>query len=478
MALRLINLSKDGTSISFVSTTNFDVGSPVYFKQLGSGTYSVSGSSPNKTINLTTSSPHGYATGTTVRLFLDFSNETLLNDSYAVNSTTSVNLNVTGQSTSVTGTGTFTYYDFAKAQSNSQSSVSEYVVSNKNVAGTDYAYTAVKIGEVTLTKSQWDAVKESYGTFSGLSPGKSYYLSPTTPGKVVPYVVPLGSPVLKAISKTRAFVDLSVRSVETGVGDTFLRQTFTGDGTTLSFALNSAPAGLDYTTVFVGGVYQLPGDSWSLSGYNVVFTEAPYAGAVVSVQYARSVLLADASAVNKMVCYSEVVTGSPKNTFNVPSTPANLSSTIVFVGGSVQDQSQYYFSGNVLTFYDSVSVGLQVIVYVLNSSGVSTSYDQYVTRVEVSLPVNGTTNLSTLYGLQSSGCYRLFDLSDPRTSATLWVKHNATNVDPDVRVDSNSSLLSVVKNTSGKLNVYIENYLVQLQNKTSATVNLKLYKEV
>lgn len=103
MALRLINLSKDGTSISFVSTTNFDVGSPVYFKQLGSGTYSVSGSSPNKTINLTTSSPHGYATGTTVRLFLDFSNENLLNDSYAVNSTTSVNLNVTGQSTSEIG---------------------------------------------------------------------------------------------------------------------------------------------------------------------------------------------------------------------------------------------------------------------------------------------------------------------------------------------------------------------------------------
>ena len=351
-------------------------------------------------------------------------------------------------------------------------------MSVKNAAGSDYAYTAIKIGLVTLTKSQWDNVKESYGSSSGLLPGKTYYLSPSTAGKVVPYVTPLGAPVFKAVTKTTAFVDLSVRSVETGVGDTFLRQTFTGDGTTLSFALNSAPAGVDYTTVFVGGVYQLPGDSWSLSGYNVVFTEAPYAGAVVSVQYARSVLLADASAVNKMVCYSEVVTGSPKNTFNVPSTPANLSSTIVFVGGSVQDQSQYYFSGNVLTFYDSVSVGLQVIVYVLNSSGVSTSYDQYVTRVEVSLPVNGTTNLSTLYGLQSSGCYRLFDLSDPRTSATLWVKHNATNVDPDVRVDSNSSLLSVVKNTSGKLNVYIESNLVQLQNRTNATLNLKLYKEV
>lgn len=478
MALRLINLSKDGTSISFVSTTNFELGCPVYFKQLGSGTYAVSGSSPNKTINLTTSTAHGYTTGTAVRLFLDFSNENLLNDSYSVNSTTSVNLTVTGQSTSVSGTGTFTYYDFAKARSNSADSVSEYVVSNKNNAGTDYAYTAVKIGEVTLTKSQWDAVKESYGSFSGLTPGRSYYLSPNTAGKLVPYVVPLGTPVLKAISKTRAFVDLAVRSVETGVGDSFLRQTFTGDGTTNTFVLNVPPAGVDYTTVFVGGVYQLPGDSWSLSGYSVVFTEAPYVGSVVTVQYARSVLLADASAVNKMVCYSETVTGSPKNTFNVPSTPANLSSAIVFVGGSVQDQSQYYFTNNVLTFYDSVSVGLQVIVYVLNSSGVSSSYDQYVTRVEATLPVSGTTNLATLFGSQSSGCYRVFDLLDPRTSATLWVKHNAVNVDPDVRVDSNSSNLSVTKNTSNKLNVYIENYVVVLQNLTSSTLNLKLYKEV
>lgn len=479
MALKLINLNKGGTSISFVSSNELDLGNPIYYKTLGTGTFSVSGTSPNKTINLTADSTHGYASGTTRRLFFDFSNPNLLSDSYSTSIINTVNMSITGQTTVATGTGTFTYYDFSKAQSDNDSTVTEYVVSTKNDIGSgSYSYTALKIGEIILSKNQWDLVKEDYGSASGLIPGKVYYLSPTSSGKIVTYIPPLYAPVLKAISKTRAFIDLSLKTVETGVGDSLLRETFVGNGSTTTFSLTKAPAGNDYTSVFVGGVYQIHGESWTLSSNTITFAEAPYNGATISVQYARSMLLADASAVNKMVCYSETVTGSPKNVFNIPSTPANISSTIVFVGGSIQDNSKYYFTGNVLTFYDSISVGLQVIVYVLNSSGITTSFDQYVNRKEITLVNNGITNISSIFNAQISAQYRFFDLNDPRISGTILLKHNGTSSEPDVRVDSNSSSVSIAKNTASKFNVYIESNVVNFQNRTGNVINLKIYREI
>ena len=78
MALRLINLNKSETSISFISHNDFELGTPICYKNLGYGNYAISGTSPNKTINLTTNSAHGYATGTTKRVFIDFSNQNLL----------------------------------------------------------------------------------------------------------------------------------------------------------------------------------------------------------------------------------------------------------------------------------------------------------------------------------------------------------------------------------------------------------------
>ena len=479
MALKLINLNKGGTSISFVSSNELDLGNPIYYETLGTGSFSVSGTSPNKTINLTADSAHGYASGTTRRLFFDFSNPNLLSDSYSTSILNTTNMSITGQNTTASGTGTFTYYDFSKAQSDNDSSISEYVVSNKNDIGSgSYSYTALKIGEIILSKANWDIVKEDYGTASGLIPGKIYYLSPSSAGKIVTYIPPLYTPVLKAISKTRAFIDLSLKSTETGVGDSLIRQTFIGNGSTTAFSLTKAPAGSDYTSVFVGGVYQIHSESWTLSGNTISFNEAPYNGSTISIQYARSMLLADASAVNKMVCYSETVTGSPKNTFNIPSTPANISSTIVFVGGSIQDNSKYYFTGNVLTFYDSISVGLQVIIYVLNSSGITTSFDQYVSRKEITLVNNGSTTISSIFNAQISAQYRFFDLNDPRISGTVFLKHNGSSSDPDVRVDSNSSSISITKDTASKFNVYIESNVINFQNKTGNVINLKVYREI
>jgi hypothetical protein len=478
MALKLINLNKSETSISFISHNDFEVGTPICFKNIGGGNYTISGTSPNKTINLITSSPHGYVSGTNKRLFVDFSNTNLSSDTYQLTVGGSNNLTISNQSTSVSGSGTFLYYDFLKAKGDNIDFLTEYVISKQSATEQYYSYNAIKTGEIILPKESWDLIKEDNTQGSGLVPGRVYYLSPSTSGKIVSYITPTGSPVLKALSRTQAFIDLSIKSVETGVGDSLTRETFGGDGIQTQFTLLKPPAGTDYTTIFIDGVFQIPDVAWSLSGRTITFSEIPYDGATISIQYARSMLLADASAINKMVYYSETVLGNPKNVFNIPSTPANISSLIVFVGGSIQDQDKYSLEDNVLTFVDSIGVGLQVIVYVLNSSGITTSFDQYVTRKEISLLNDTAISVPSIFGSQSSAQYRIFNINDPRISATVYLKHNGNSSDPDIRVDSNSSVISISKNTSNKFNIYIENNVLNFQNKTGSTLSLRFYKEI
>lgn len=361
------------------------------------------------------------------------------------------------------------------AKADSDSTIVQYVVYQKTGVSAPFTYVAINNGEVVLTTGQWDLIRET-GT-GGLVAGQQYYLSPSTSGKIVPWVPPLRCPVLRAISSTRAYIDFTITYSESGMGDSFLRDTFTGNGVTTSFVLSKAPAGIDYTWVHVGGVYQIPNVAYTLTSATINFTGTPASGSVITVQYARAMLLADTSSVNKFTCYTETVTGSAKNTFNLPSVPASLTSTIAFVGGVIQDVSKYNVSGSILTFFDSVPVGIKVIVYILNSSGVVTSFDTYVTRREVNLATSGTTTVSSVFVGQVSAQYRLFDSFDPRVSATIFLKHNGVGVEPDIRVDSNSSSISIIENTQNRLNFYISSNLLTIQNLLGRTAQLIIYRE-
>ena len=101
-----------------------------------------------------------------------------------------------------------------------------------------------------------------------------------------------------------------------------------------------------------------------------------------------------------------------------------------------------------------------------------------ITRKTNALANDGTASISTLFGSQVSGSYRFFDLNDPRISGTIFLKHNGPSSDPDVRVDSNSSTVSITINTASSLNVYIASNVVTFQNKTGSAVSLVVYKEV
>ena len=469
MALKFINLNKGGTTVSFNSSSDFLLGSPIYFKLFGNGSYIC-----NTTTVTVTSSGHGLTVGSNRFIYIDFLSGLNL-DGYFLITITSANAFTFTISTSSNATGTLNYYDWALGISSNENSLPEYVVSAKNGIA-PFSYTAIKLGEITLSVSAWDAIKET--GIGGLIPGAKYYTSPVTPGKIVSYMPALNSPVLRAITTTKAFIDFSIKSTESGVGSSLLRETFTGNGNNKSFTLIKAPAGTDYCWVYIGGVFQIPGSSWTLSGATIIFSDAPPLNSIISIQYARAMLLADASAVNKMVAFSEIVSGSSKTVFNLPSVPANISSAIVFVGGAIQTPDKFNITESVLTFLDPVPIGIQVVVYILNSSGIISGVDSFVLRKTISLPNSGNFSLSDIFGSQVSASYRFFEKSDPRISGTIYLKHNGTGIDPDIRIDSLSSKISLSQNLAGSLGHYIASNLLRIQNNTGTTLNLVYYREI
>lgn len=359
------------------------------------------------------------------------------------------------------------------AIASSDVSLVQYVISSK-VGSNPISYVAVTNGELTLTTAQWDVVTGGSG---GLTTGLNYYLSSTTAGRISTSVGLIFSPVLRSISSTKAFVSLSVNSIESGMGDTFFRDTVTTVATTTAITLTYAPSGRAYVWLSIDGVLQ-SGVDFTLAGQTLTLGGSVPAGTLIDVVYARAVLLSDSGAINKMISFSETVTGSSKTTFNLPIVPSGVNSCIVFVGGAVQDTSKFNLSGNVLSMADPVPVGVQLTAYVLNSTGVSSSIDSFVTRQTFSLSINGTVSLSTIFGNQISALYRFFDINDPRISGTISLRHYGVSNDPDVRVDSNSSFVSITQGTSGRLNIYISSFILTFQNLTSNTVALRIYREI
>lgn len=519
--------SSAGASIAFSSATNFSIGSPVYFNgsawalaqadseskiashiistKSGAGPYDYTGVAVGE-VTLTTAQwdvitggsgglmpsngPVYYLSAATAGRITTTAPSIKAPVLIALSTTKAfINIGISSVTTSSSSGGsstTFTsatnfdlgtpvYYNgtnWISAIASSDNTIVQYVISAKTGAG-PYDYTALASGEVTLTTGQWDA---RTGGSGGLTAGSTYYLSSTLAGRISTTPGLILSPVLRAISTTKAFISLSINSTESGMGDTFYRDTTTTVATTSSITLTYAPAGKAYVWLSIDGVMQ-SGSDFTLAGTTLTLGASVPSGTLIDVMYARAVLLSDTNAINKMVAFSETVTGSAKTVFNLPSAPSGVNSCIVFVGGAIQDSSKWNLSGNVLTMLDSVAVGVQVVAYVLNSSGVSNSLDAFVTRATNALSVDGTVSISTLFGSQTSASYRFFDATDPRISGTVFLKHNGAGSDPDVRVDSNSGSVSIVQNTASKLNIYIATNVVVFQNKTANTIQLRVYKE-
>jgi len=67
---------------------------------------------------------------------------------------------------------------------------------------------------------------------------------------------------------------------------TYTVDNFTGDGSTLTFALSASVAGDDQVIVFVGSIYQTPTTAYTITGGgldDITFTSAPPVGEPISV---------------------------------------------------------------------------------------------------------------------------------------------------------------------------------------------------
>lgn len=66
--------------------------------------------------------------------------------------------------------------------------------------------------------------------------------------------------------------------------NSYTPQNFTGDGTTVSFTLSSAPNNENSTFVYINGVYQNK-NTYSVSGVTVIFSQAPPITSIIEVMY-------------------------------------------------------------------------------------------------------------------------------------------------------------------------------------------------
>jgi hypothetical protein len=116
----------------------------------------------------------------------------------------------------------------------------------------------------------------SLATFQGVYYG-SYTADPTTD--------PLGNAITAgdlyyntATSKLRIYTGSAWADTATATPVSYNTQSFSGNGSTTSFTLSSAPAALNATEVFISGVRQVPTTIYTLSGSTLTFTTAPASG--------------------------------------------------------------------------------------------------------------------------------------------------------------------------------------------------------
>lgn len=64
----------------------------------------------------------------------------------------------------------------------------------------------------------------------------------------------------------------------------YLVQNFTGDGSTVVFTLSSSSLGINYSNIYINGVYQNK-NTYSISGTTLTFTQAPPYNSKIQVLY-------------------------------------------------------------------------------------------------------------------------------------------------------------------------------------------------
>jgi hypothetical protein len=108
--------------------------------------------------------------------------------------------------------------------------------------------------------------------------------------------------------------------------NTLTTNDFTGTGSQTDFTLSTAPPNIDFTSVYVSGVYQQKGQAYTVSGTTLTFTGAPDLNDTIEVVIISSASLVNTAPANYNTSVISSSTNASKNTLYV--LKANLTLTL------------------------------------------------------------------------------------------------------------------------------------------------------
>lgn len=136
-----------------------------------------------------------------------------------------------------------------------------------------------------------------------------------------------------------------------------------GDGSTTVFTLSASVEDENLTQVYIDGVYQSK-ENYSVLGNQITFSEAPDNGTDVEVIHFASI---------SAIVNVDAFTGNGSTSqYTLSQNVSNENDTQVYFDGVYQSKSNYSVSGNVVTFSENVSSGVEIEVVHLKSADIST----------------------------------------------------------------------------------------------------------
>ena len=204
-------------------------------------------------------------------------------------------------------------------------------------------------------------------------------------------------------------------------------QALTPDSSTTTFTLNFAVGSAASVMVFYGGVYQIPGVAYSVSGggTSITFSEAPVTGTTLTLVYLGHQLTIARTAGQETSTESFTGDGTTTN-FTLSDPPVINSGIIVFVDG-IQQQltSNFTVSGSTLAFTTAPDSGADIDVYILVKEKVTidTVSDGTLTRAKMATSLQrnviGSYSIVDSNTTASSGGYYFVDTSGGAVTLTL-----------------------------------------------------------
>jgi len=204
-------------------------------------------------------------------------------------------------------------------------------------------------------------------------------------------------------------------------------QALTPDSSTTTFTLNFAVGSAASVMVFYGGVYQIPGVAYSVSGggTSITFSEAPVTGTTLTLVYLGHQLTIARTTGQETSTESFTGDGTTTN-FTLSDPPVINSGIIVFVDG-IQQQltSNFTVSGSTLAFTTAPDSGADIDVYILVKEKVSidTVSDGTLTRAKMATSLQrnviGAYSIINTNTTASAGGYYFVDTSGGAITLTL-----------------------------------------------------------